>query len=786
MLERMQLPAVAAALVAGGVAWLVGAGGAADLWFALATAIAFVPALVSSVRQLVARRSGVDVIAVLAMAGALLLGEYLAGAIIALMLTGGEALEEHAAGRARRDLTALLGRAPRTAHRLTEGKGLHDIPIDDLEVGDRVVVKGGEVTPADGLLLTPVAVLDESALTGESAPTVRSAGDAVPSGVVNAGGALELRVTAPAAASTYAGIVRLVEQAASERAPFVRMADRYATVFVGITLVLAVGAWAASGDPVRALAVLVVATPCPLILAAPAAIVGGLSHAAKRGIIVKGGGALESLAAGQVVLLDKTGTITTGRPSVARVHPVADLDAAEVLRLAGSLDQVSVHPFAPAIVTSATKAGCELIVPTQVAEQLGAGIVGRVGAVEVRVGTPSFVAPGRPRPAAIRRMRRRAALEGTSTVEVAVDGRLVAGLTLHDPIRPEAPSALRAVRAAGIEHVLLVTGDRIEVAELVADTVGIDRVLAERAPTEKVDAVREAETLGRTIMVGDGINDAPALALADTGIAMGARGASAASQAADVVLTADRLAGVADAIRIAQRTRRIAWQSVVAGMGLSVVAMGFAAVGLLTPVAGALVQEVIDLLVLLNALRAVRGPRDGRPAGPEFVVPAEILADHRDLRGPLEALVQLADRLDDLPPDSAREQLTALQRFLVDDLLPHELEEERTVYPAVRAAYPGEDPTAPMARSHREIARRIRLIERTVDELPDEGPDREDVLDLQRSLWGLHAVLDLHLALEDELYADLRTDAAAPTGPAPPPLDRPTDGPGNRYQRAWT
>jgi heavy metal translocating P-type ATPase len=780
MKDRLQLPAVTVALVAGGLAWLFGAGEAAEVLFAIATALAFVPALVTSVRQLLARRGGVDVIAVLAMAGALLLGEYLAGAIIALMLTGGEALEEHAAGRARRDLTALLGRTPRTAHVLTADGALRDVPIDDLAVGDRAVVKGGEVVPTDGLLLSTRAVLDESALTGESRPVVRSAGEPVPSGVVNAGGALQLRVTAPAASSTYAGIVRLVEQAATERAPFVRMADRYATFFVGITLVLAVGAWAVSGDPVRALAVLVVATPCPLILAAPAAIVGGLSHAAKRGIIVKGGGALESLAGGEVVLLDKTGTITTGRPSVARVHPVADLDATEVLRLAGSLDQVSVHPFAPAIVTAAVQAGCQLIVPTQLDEQLGAGIVGRVAGREVRVGTPSFVAPEAPRPAAIRRMRRRAALEGTSTVEVAVDGRLVAGISLHDPIRPEAPAALRAIRAAGIEHVLLVTGDRAEVAELVADTVGIDRVLAERAPAEKVDAVREAEMLGRTIMVGDGINDAPALALADAGIAMGARGATAASQAADVVLTADRLAGVADAIRIARRTQRIAWQSVVAGMGLSIVAMGFAAVGLLTPVAGALVQEAIDLAVLVNALRAVRAPRARGPRAAQLVVPAAILSDHHDLRGPLEELVHLADRLDDLPPAAAREQLSRLQRFLVDELLPHELEEERTVYPAVRAANPGEDPTAPMSRSHREIARRVRLLDRTVDELPAEGPDREDVLDLRRSLWGLHAVLDLHLALEDELYAELPTDVGtAITGRSTPEAD-------HRYQRSWT
>jgi heavy metal translocating P-type ATPase len=752
---RFQLPAVIVALVAGLGASLVGEPVAANVAYGVATAVALVPALVASARSVIARQPGVDIIAVLAMAGALLLGEFLAGAIIAVMLAGGEALEDHAAGRARRELTDLLSRAPRAAHASDEAGGLRDIPIEEVAVGDRLLVKAGEVVPTDGLLLSDRAVLDESALSGEARPVEVDAGRLVRSGVVNAAGPMLIRATTSAAASTYAGIVRLVEQAATERPPFVRLADRYATWFVGITLVVSAGAWILSGDAVRALAVLVVATPCPLILAAPAAIVGGLSHAARRGIIVKGGAALESLAAGQVLLLDKTGTVTSGRPAVSRVHLLGDVDAAEVLRLAGSLDQVSVHPFAPAIVAAAAQRGCELTIPTHVSEELGQGIAGRIDDVEVTVGKLDFVAPRHPRSATLRRLQRRSVLEATSMVYVARAGVLVGALALYDQIRPDTPRALQALRRAGINPILMVTGDRAEVAELVAETVGIDRVLAERAPDEKVDAVRDAEAFGRTIMVGDGINDAPALALADTGVAMGVRGATAASQAADVVLTTDRLEGVAEAVTIARRTRRIAWQSVVVGMGLSVVAMGVAAAGHLPPVIGALLQEGIDVAVIVNALRTLRGPRGRLRLRAAPVAPPDVLADHRHLRQGLEDLAILAERLDEYDPATAVTAVRRTRQFLADELMPHEFEEERTVYPAVAAASNGEDPTAPLVRSHREIARRIRLYSRLVDDVAADGPDAEDVVDLQRALWGLHAVLDLHFILEDDLYDQL-------------------------------
>jgi heavy metal translocating P-type ATPase len=617
-----------------------------------------------------------------------------------------------------------------------------------------LVVKVGEVVPVDGMLLSDRAVLDEAALTGEARPVEAHAGQLVASGVVNAGGPMEVRATATSEASTYAGIVRLVEAASTERAPFVRVADRFAGVFLVVTILLAGGAWLVSGDPVRALAVLVVATPCPLILAAPAAIVGGVSASARRGIIVKGGTALESLAGGRVVLLDKTGTVTSGRPRVAQVHPVTGFPAAEVLRLAGSLDQVSVHPFAPAIVEAAHARSGELALPTDVHEEVGQGISGEVDGRAVRVGQLEYAASGAAVPPELRRVRRRGAIEARSIVYVAADGALVGAIALHDPVRPDTPRSIQALRAAGIEHILMVTGDRAEIADLVGDTVGVDRVLAEHGPEDKLDAVHEASRLGRTIMVGDGINDAPALALADTGVAMGARGATAASEAADVVLTNDRLDGLADAVLIARRTRRIAWQSAVSGISLSAVAMVVAAAGYLTPVAGAIVQEVIDLAVILNALRTLRVP--GLHARPASTAGApHSVADHAELQAGLEDLGIVAEALDRLDGAEALGALRRVRAFLADELLPHELEEERTIYPQLRGLLAGEDPTVPLVRTHREIARRIRLFSRLVEEIDPAGPDPDEILDLQRSLFGLQAVLELHLALEDELYAYL-------------------------------
>ena len=348
---------------------------------------------------------------------------------------------------------------------------------------------------------------------------------------------------------------------------------------------------------------LVVATPCPLILAAPIAIVAGISRAAKRGIIVKGGAALEALARGRVLLFDKTGTLTAGTPEVADVFAFGELDPDEVLRLGASLDQLSPHVLATAIVASARQRGLELVFPEDVREELGSGIRGRVDGRNVGLGKASWVAGGAPLPVKARDVRRRSAMEGSSCVMVSVDGEVAGAVVLEDPVRSDTPRVIRILRRAGIERVVMVTGDHPDVAESVGISIGVDRILSERDPADKVDAEGGGE-FGPTVMVGDGVNDAPALAAADVGVAMGARGATASSEAADVVLVVDRLDRVAEAMRIARRSRGIALQSVLIGMGLSFVGMLFGAFGLLLPVAGALVQEAIDVTVILNALRA--------------------------------------------------------------------------------------------------------------------------------------------------------------------------------------
>ena len=471
--------------------------------------------------------------------------------------------------------------------------------------GDRLLVKPGEVVPVDGLAESP-AVLDESALTGESVPVERSAGEPVRSGVVNGGPPFALRATTTAAQSTYAGIVRLVEAASADQAPFVRMADRYALAFVPLTLALALVTWAWTGSLLRAVAVLVVATPCPLILAAPVAITSGLSRAARRGVIVKGGSVLERLARTEILLLDKTGTLTAGKPAVVATVTEEGLDVTEVLRLAASLDQVSPHVLAAAVVRAAQRRGLALSLPEDVTEVPGHGIRGQVDGREVAIGKASWAVPGTP-PAWVRSARRRADLDGSVTVFVAIDDRPAAAFLVQDQVRPDAGRTIRDLRRAGIRRVVMVTGDRSEVAELIGNVVGVDATLAERTPAKKVAAVVAERRSGPVVMVGDGLNDAPALALADVGVALGSTGSSASSEAADVVLTVDRLDRLAEALQIARRARRIAVQSVLMGMGLSGAAMVAAALGMLPVTAGAVIQEAIDVAAIGNALRVLVG-----------------------------------------------------------------------------------------------------------------------------------------------------------------------------------
>ena len=593
-------------IVVGGALWLAGETGWGNAVWAVGAAIVLVPLVLSTIRSLLHRDVGVDAIALVAIVWALALGEYLAAAIVALMMSGGAALEAWAAGRARRELTLLVERAPRVAHRYA-GAAVEEVDVEELLPGDVVVVRAGEVVPADGVVVEGEAIVDESALTGEPLPVRLTRGERVRSGTANAGDAFDLRIVSSAAESAYAAVVRLVEAAQTDRAHFTRMADRYAAFFLPFTLAVAGVAWLASGDSTRGLAVMVVATPCPLILAAPIAFVAGLSRAARAGVIVKGAGALERLGGARTVLLDKTGTLTTGEPEVERVVPLGSLTANEALRLAASVDQLSAHVLAEGLVVGAARRGLELVRPTAVSEQAGLGIAGDVDGHHVDVGSGSWlVSCGYP--AAAGQIAVDGADAGRARILVGVDGELAALIVMGDRLRPGADTLARTLRDAGIEHVALVSGDDEEVAWEVARSAGIEHVYADQTPEGKLEivrAVRGRDGLRNVVMVGDGINDAPALALADVGIAMAGKGATISSETADVVITVDEAGRIALSLEIARRSLQIARQSVVLGLGLSGGAMFVAALGYLPPVWGALFQEAVDVAVILNALRAL-------------------------------------------------------------------------------------------------------------------------------------------------------------------------------------
>jgi len=622
------------------------------------------------------------------------------------------------------------------------------VPVDDVRQQDSILVGTGEIVPVDGRLLGAGA-FDESALTGEAAPVERVPGDAVRSGVVNCGPPVSLLATATAAGSTYAGVVRLVAQAQASSAPFVRLADRIAVAFVPLTLLLAGAAWLLSGDPVRAVAVLVVATPCPLLLAAPIAIMSGLSRAAELGVIVKGGGALERLAAGRVLLFDKTGTLTQGRPVVTDLVGAPDVDVVETLRLAASLDQVSSHVLAGAVVAAARRRGLALDLPDDVRERPGYGVDGIVAGHRVRIGKVSWVVPSDP-PSWVRQARRRAALDSSLVVFVAVDDVPAAAFLLADPVRPDAPRMIRSLRRAGIVRTVLVTGDRADAADAVARITGVDAVAAERDPAEKLAVIEAESGYGPTIMVGDGINDAPALAAAGVGVALAARGATASSEAADVVLTVDRIDVLGEAIQVARRARRIALQSAALGMGLSAVAMVAAAAGLLAPAVGAVLQEVIDVAAIGAALRGLLPARRRPPAlrTADVEVAERLHAEHLSLRPLVESVRSVADDLTSGGHDLRR--VRGLLDRLENEILPHERAEQTLFYPVLARVLGGTDPVGALVRSHAEIEHQISRLHRLLDEVADAPPEPEDVVELSRLLYGLYAVLRLHDVQEVE------------------------------------
>lgn len=543
---------------------------------------------------------GLDVLALTAILSTLAVGEYWASIVIVLMLTGGEALEDYAESRARDELTTLLSRAPRSAHLVLGAGSVLDVAVDDVSVGQALLVKPGEMVPVDAVLLDTSGDFDESSTTGEALPVLRHAGDVVLSGAVNGTTAVTVRATATAADSQYQQIVALVEDASESRAPFVRLADRYAVPFTLVALAIAGVAWVVTGDPVRFAEVLVVATPCPLLIAAPVSFIAGMSRAAKHGVIVKDGGTLERLSRVRTVAFDKTGTLTHGEPRVARVLPEGRT-ADELVGLVASAEQLSSHVLAQALVDEAAARGVVLASDVAVDDVPGRGLRARVGDHHVVVGSYELVA------GTAVDARRETLVPGEMSVVVSVDGRYAGTVTLADEVRADAASTVSRLRAGGVEQVVVLTGDAQATAEAVAREVGIDDVRAGRLPQGKVDAVAGLDARP-VMMVGDGVNDAPVLAAADIGVAMGARGATAASESADVVVLVDEVGRVADAVAISRRTVRIAVQSIALGIGLSLVLMVLAAFGAIPAVVGAGLQEVVDLVAILNALRALGGP----------------------------------------------------------------------------------------------------------------------------------------------------------------------------------
>jgi heavy metal translocating P-type ATPase len=747
--EMALLIVSAATLTTGLILFALGRGELANAAWTAGSLPVLIALLISIVKSLRRHEAGVDVLALVAVGFALALSEYLTAAVISLMLSSGRALEDYARERARRELTALMSRAPRFANRFEDGEW-RCVELDMVRPGDQLLVRSGESVPVDGSLVGQ-AQLDESTLTGESILKQRTPGESVNSGVVNAGTAFEMIAAARAQDSTFAGIVRMVQSAQQARSPSARLADRYALIFVVAALLVAAASWLVSGQVDRALAVLVVATPCPLILAVPVAVVSGMSRCAKHGILIKSGGALERLAQATVLFFDKTGTLTAGRARLVSIEAESGTSADTVLRYAASVGQASAHVISEAVTTAARERGLALSVPREVIEEPGAGVTGTADGQIIKIGSFDYVSSGATPPEWSTRFLRLLAREGAAAVFVSVDGRMVGALQMADQIRLETPRALRLLRLEGIKALVMLTGDRRDVAETVGAMLGVTEVRSELTPSDKLTAIRSARPQGTVVMIGDGINDAPALAAADVGIAMGARGAAASSEAADVVLLVDRLDRIVDALRIAKRTRKIAVESVIAGMLLSSAAMIVAAVGLLPPIYGAMLQEVIDVAVIANALRALQIPSTAKAGRLARVDADRLMREHVELGPITEQIRELADSLPGLPASAVAGELARVNDLLSNKLLPHEQRDDQDVYPQLARLVGGEDPMAAMSAMHREIFRVSRLFRQATEAASVEIPDREHIRELQRLLYGLDAVVRLHCAQEDEL-----------------------------------
>jgi heavy metal translocating P-type ATPase len=564
---------------------------ASEYFFLFGAATGLALSLIWTYRALRHNEFGSDSLAALAIVAATLTGEWIAAAIIALMLASGRALEDWATGKSHRELKSLLDRAPRNAHRIDAKGQLELVTLETIGLGDRIRVLSGEVVPIDGKLLTP-AVLDESALTGEPYPVAHDVGEDISSGVVNSGHTLELTATSTSEHSTYSNLIRLVKQASADSADSVRLANRWAVWFIPFTLVVAASVLFIGQNQAAAVAVLIAATPCPLILAIPVAVISGMSKSSARGALIKGGKFLELLATAKTVMLDKTGTLTRGGAVVTTIETAPGVDSSELALLAASIEQHSPHPVARALVDYAEMLDVELATAEQITEEHGHQISGTVLGKRIVVGQPELPLP-----------------EWSKTtsallVSIKVDGTVLGVYGLDDPLRDDAIETIQNLRKLGIEKIVLVSGDREETANLVGLEIGADEIHARCTPETKLQIVNQerSSTSGSVLLVGDGINDAPALAAASVGIAMGARGATAASEAADVVIIEDSIKHLASAIDISKAAFTKAKQAAGVGMGLAIGAMFGAALGIFNATESAILQELIDASAILWAL----------------------------------------------------------------------------------------------------------------------------------------------------------------------------------------
>ncbi|WP_314423527.1 heavy metal translocating P-type ATPase [uncultured Microbacterium sp.] len=607
--SRYLIVAVSAVVLAVVVTASLIGGGSEGRWIATIYVGAFIVwTLARMVRDVLRGHVGLDILALVAMIATLAVGEFVASLIIVLMLSGGEALEDFAGRRAARDLSALLDRSPRIAHVLRHAAtgaedDVHDVPVHDVEIGDVLVIRPSEIVPVDGSLLTEAASFDESSLTGESMPVAHSEGDEIFSGAINGNHAVLVRATRTSENSQYQQIVALVKAAEESHAPVVRLADRFAIPFTAVSILIAGAAWALSGDPTRFAEVLVLATPCPLLIAAPVAFLGGLSRAARAGVIMKGGAVIEQIARVRSAAFDKTGTLTQGRPELVDVRPAEGFDADELLMLAASAEGYSSHVLAEGIRRAAADRGLGLRVASSAREDATNGVVAIIDGRTVSVGKPAYIAAIAPDAV------RTALSTGEAAAYVAVDGRFAGALVFADDPRADAAAVVSWLRSNGVERIVMLTGDVRSTADEVGRQTGIHDIHAELLPPEKVRLAQELQPRP-VMMIGDGVNDAPVLAAADVGVAMGAKGATAAGDAADIVILVDSLAKVVDAVSIGRHTLRVALTAIWIGIALSLALMIIATTGIIPAVVGAVTQEFVDLATILFALRALRGPSD--------------------------------------------------------------------------------------------------------------------------------------------------------------------------------